>query len=781
MIKKRKTLDLSSMNDESIWFRQLIDNLKVGVYRSSPGPQGHFLFVNAALGEILGYRADEILKIRLADIYEKPRQRTFFIEKLLRHGSLKDEEVRLKRKDGNPIWCAITASVVKDHKGKAQWIDGILEDVTSHKRVERELLESKELFRVVFDNSAAAITVTDKDEKIIAWNPFSENMLEMSKEDLFNKPVKELYPPKEWRRIRSFRIRQKGMSSGIETQVIKKDGSLVDVDVSISVLKNSDGDITGAIGIMRDITNQKMAERKLKESEYKTRVILDNSAAAITLTDEKENIVSWNKFTEQLLGMKKRDLSLKHVSVLYPKDEWKKIRSENIRKIGSRHHLETKIIRKDGKIIDIDLSINVLTDSSGKIIGSVGIMQDITERKHAQQILLQAKLAAEEASSAKTMFLANMSHEVRTPMNAIIGMIDLTLDSSLTEDQKDNLKTVRDAAGNLLNLLNDILDLSRVEAGKINLEAIEFNIRNVLHSVCKGLTVLARNKNLELLWGVDSKVPELLIGDPTRVRQVIINLINNAIKFTHKGKVEVNINVGAAIEDEATLTFSVADTGIGIPKEKQDAIFEPFTQADDSTTRKYGGTGLGLTISTRLVEMMRGRIWVESDPLKGSTFYFTAVFKLARKEPSVTVVSIPQETSQLAPKANLQDLRILLAEDNMMNQKIATKMLEKKGWFVQVAQNGQEAMEQLSQNHFDIILMDVQMPIIDGLEATRLIREEEKQTGRHIPIVAMTAHAMEGDERRCLAGGMDGYVAKPIDIIRVYEVIENLLTKRTVS
>ena len=777
-MSKKQSILTSGENAAPTDFKDLIDNLKVGVYRSSPGPQGKFLFANPAIAEMLGYSSGEILKIRIADIYENPRQRKFFIEKILRQGHVKDEGLRLKKKDGGYLWCSVTTVVVKDKSGKVKWLDGIMVDVTAHRRVEKELLESKELFRIVFDNSAVAITVTDKNEQIIAWNPFAEKMLEMGKEDLFNKPVKELYPAREWRRIRSLRIRRKGLLPDIETQIIKKDGSIVEASVSISVLKDIEGNVTGAIGIIRDITSQKLAERKLIESENKTRIILDNSAAAITLTDEKEHIISWNKFTEQLLGMKKPDLYMRPVSFLYPKDEWKKIRSEDIRKIGSRHHLETKIIRKDGKIIDIDLSVNVLKDTSGNIVGSVGIMQDITERKQAQQILLKAKLAAEEASSAKTLFLANMSHEVRTPMNAIIGMIDMTLDTSLTEEQIDNLRTAKDAAGNLLHLLNDILDLSRVEAGKINLENIEFNIRNVIHSVSKGLTVLARNKNLELIDNVDAQVPEILIGDPTRLRQIIINLVNNAIKFTHKGTIEVSANRATEASDEVTIIFSVTDTGIGIAKEKLGSIFEVFTQADDSTTRRYGGTGLGLAISKRLVEMMKGRIWVESEPFKGSTFYFTANFKVAKKSPAIAAVGTAQDMAAAGGIPNLQNLRILVAEDNLVNQKIAVRLLEKRGWKVEVAQNGQEAIERINKDNFDLIFMDLQMPVLDGLEATRLIREEEKQTGKHITIVAMTARAMIEDEQKCLQVGMDGYIAKPIDPIKVFETVENLFTKR---
>ncbi len=762
-------------------FKDLIDHLKVGVYRSSPGPRGKFLFANPALGEILGYTPEELLKTRLADLYENPRQRQHFIEKISRQGYVREEDIRLKKKNGGLVWCSVTAVTVKDKSGELKWIDGFMIDVTAHRKVERELLESKELFRVVFDNSAVAITVTDKNERVIAWNLFAERLLGMTKEDLFNRPVKELYPLKEWRRIRAFRIRKKGVLPDMETQIIKKDGSIIEASLSISILKDIEGNITGAIGIIRDITSQKIAERKLRESENKTRIILDNSAAAITLTDGSEQIISWNKFTEQLLGMKRRDLYMKPVSFLYPKEEWKKIRAENIRNIGSRHHLETKVIHKDGRIIDIDLSINVLKDANNKIVGSVGIMYDITERKQAQEILLQAKIAAEEASSAKTMFLANMSHEVRTPMNAIMGMIDLTLDTSLSEEQKDNLKTAKDAAQNLLVLLNDILDLSRVEAGKITLEDIEINLRNVIHSVCKGLEVLARNKSLELLWSVDTNIPEFLMGDPVRLRQVITNLVNNAIKFTHKGKIEVNVKIASLSNDVASLIFSVSDTGIGIAKDKVNSILEPFPQVDHPTPRRYGGTGLGLTISRRLVEMMGGRIWVESEPWKGSTFYFMATLKISPKDTTTTVASLSAAaplSEQPSEKIVFQGIRVLLAEDNPVNQKIATKLLEKRGLTVKATQNGQEAMDCLSKELFDIILMDVQMPVLDGLEATKLIREDEKQTGRHIPIVAMTAHAMEGDEARCLAAGMDGYISKPIDLVRVFEVIESVLTKK---
>ena len=758
-------------------YQELINNLKVGVYRSTPGPKGKFLFVNPTLVSILGYNSKDLKEICVKDIYENPAQRLFFCDKIGRQGYVKNEELRLKKKNGTPIWCSVTAFAVKSPKGKVQWFDGIIEDISARRRVERELLESKEIFRVVFDNSAVAITVTDREEKIIAWNPFAEKILEMGKEVLFNKHVKELYPHSEWTRIRRLHLRKKGIISNVETKIVRSDGTLLDIDLSISILKDIEGNITGAIGIMRDITNQKLIEKQLKDSENKIRTIIDNTAAAITMTDENERILSWNKFAEQLLGMDSKDLYMKPVNSLYPEEEWRRIRAENIRKIGSKHHLETRIIRKDGQVIDIDISINVLKDAGNNIIGSVGIMQDITERKKAQAALLQAKIAAEEASNAKTMFLANMSHEVRTPMNAVICMIDLTLDTRLDEEQKENLKTAKDAAGNLLNLLNDILDLSRVEAGKLKLEKIEFDLPDVIKSVCKGLSVLARNKNLDLAWGIDAKAPTCVMGDPTRLRQIVINLVNNAIKFTPKGTIEVKVEALYISEDGCELKFSVSDTGIGIPKDKFEAIFEAFTQADDSVTRKYGGTGLGLTISKKLVQMMGGDIWVESEVGVGTTFYFTAKFPVAKKEGETAQIAA-EKSAVIAPRPAVDAaLKILLAEDNIVNQKIAVKILEKKGWNVDAVQNGQEVIDLIGKKPFDLVLMDVQMPVIDGLKATQIIREQERQSGKHIPIVAMTAHAMDGDEKRCLAAGMDGYVAKPIDREKLFQTIENIVKK----
>ena len=767
------------MLKSNMTFEELFDNLQAGICRCEADTRGKVVYANKAFLKMFGLSTADISDLLIKNLFAEQEKYSLFKKMVsLSEGTMKNFEIRLRNKDKKTFWGSLSAQAVVDEKGHPQWFDILVEDVSQSKKIERELRQSKELFQTVFDNTAAAITVTDKDEKIIAWNPFAEKMLGMGKEDLFNKPVRELYPPKEWRRLRSFRIRRRGLLSDIETQAYQKDGKLIDVNLSVSILKDLDEKVIGSIGIMHDISKQKNDERRLKESENKIRIILDNSAAAITLIDDREQIVSWNRFTEKLLGMTERDLYLKPVKDLYPKEEWEKIRSENIRKIGSKHHLETKIITKKGEIIDIDLSINVLRDANNVIIGAVGIMQDIREQKRTLELLVQAKLVAEEANSAKSLFLANMSHEVRTPMNTIIGMLDLTLDTELSAEQKDNLVVAKDAAANLLGLLNDILDLSRVEAGKITLENIEFHLPNVVQSVVKGLSVIASKKGLELGFVVGPHVPELILGDPVRLRQILINLINNAIKFTHKGKITTEINIASNRDPkEVVLLFSIIDEGIGIPKDKHETIFEIFTQADESTSRRFGGTGLGLAICKRLVEMMGGRVWVESEVGKGSKFSFTVNFKVVQAVAQKSTLSeaIAQSEEQL--DAKLKDLKILLAEDNLVNQKITVRILEKKGCRVETVVNGKEVLEKLEKNQFDLVLMDAQMPELDGLETTKIIRQNEKVTGKHIPIIALTARVMQEDQQRFTEVGMDGYVAKPIDRKKMYEEIGKLFNK----
>ncbi|MCK5058457.1 MAG: response regulator [Candidatus Aminicenantes bacterium] len=537
-----------------------------------------------------------------------------------------------------------------------------------------------------------------------------------------------------------------------------------------------------ALNIMQDANMQKLRAEaaffKLEESLQEIQKLsqaVEQSPAAVVITDPKGNIEYVNPtFTEitgytpeEAIGQNPRILKSGDLPDSYYKNLWDTILS------GKIWRGEFKNKKKNGEIFWESASISPILNNQKEITHFVAVKGDITERKKLDDDLRQAKEEADMANRAKSEFLANMSHEIRTPMNAIMGMIYLLGRTKLSKKQGDYLDKIQSSAKNLLGIIDDILDFSKIEAGKLVIESIDFDLDNVLEYLSNTIGIKSREKRLELVLNKAKDVPIHLVGDPLRLNQVLLNLTNNAVKFTDSGKIVVITELVKKAKKSVTLKFSVKDTGIGMTKEQIARLFQSFSQVDSSTTRKYGGSGLGLSISKALVASMSGDIWVESEPGKGSTFFFTARFGLQvgkKKDRKTTTLSSIELES-------IRGVRILLVEDNEINRQVAVEILGNEGIQVTTAANGLEAVQEIKQavlrKGFDIVLMDLQMPVMDGYEATKEIRKI--RSFEKLPIIAMTAHAVKEVRDKCLNSGMNDYITKPVDPKKLYSVIIRLI------
>jgi PAS domain S-box-containing protein len=521
-------------------------------------------------------------------------------------------------------------------------------------------------------------------------------------------------------------------------------------------------------GYLAIAISQSRAVESLHESEQRFRTMADSMPQLAWMTQQDGYIFWYNRRWYEYTGTTPEQMEGWGWQSVHDPDElprvlerWKAAIAE-----GKPWEDTFPLRRHDGTFRPHLSRAEPIYDQEGHVVRWFGTNTDITERIEAEEALQRAKEAAEAANQAKSQFLANMSHELRTPMNAILGMIDVALPKATDPTVQDCLQTVKGSADLLLTLLNDLLDSARIESGKLELESAPFSLRRMLDQIARVLAVRASENGLCFYCRMPEEMPDAVVGDRMRLQQVLLNLAGNAIKFTEQGEVEISVRT-LSQEGDGCLEFSVRDTGIGIPPAAQERLFRSFAQADASMARRFGGTGLGLSICKSLVKMMGGRIWVESEPGKGSTFRFTVRLPLAEELPSE--VDAPVAIAPV-PRARL---RILLAEDNPANQKLATYVLQDRGHVVEIAGDGWEALRLTEQNRYDVVLMDVQMPGMDGLEATAAIRKREDGSSR-VPIIAMTAHAMKGDRDRCLAAGMDGYLSKPIDAHEMIALVESL-------
>jgi PAS domain S-box-containing protein len=660
------------------------------------------------------------------------------------------------------------------------------QEVLDRRQTEAALRESQGYFQAFMDNSPAVASLKDAEGRYVYVNKTMERLFGLSPDALPGKRTADWQDASAASVIEEHdsRVRSTGqVFQAIET-LRTADGVLRHWLVSkFPVMDASGRHLIGGMGV--DVTDREQAETLKRDHEARFRFLFANNPLPMWLYD-----------AGTLHFLEVNDAAMKHYG--YSHDEFSRMTIMDIRAPEDQQLLAAYLQAprdamqesgpwrhrlKNGQVIDVEIASHTL-EIAGRPAALV-VAQDVTERRRAAEELRKAKESAEAASRAKSEFLANMSHEIRTPMNGILGMTELVLESELTADQQQCLGMVKSSAGSLLAIINDILDFSKIEAGRLDLDPLEFDLRSCIEQTLQMFAFKAQEKGLDLRGDLGADVPDRVIGDPVRLRQVIVNLLGNAIKFTERGSVVLEARPktqGASAE----IHFVIRDTGIGIAPEHQRLIFEAFSQADSSTARNFGGTGLGLTISSRLVDLMGGNIWVESEPGRGSRFHFTARFGMPQAIRSAASPYLPAsppsqpalaEGGELSSSARAETgLKILLAEDNRVNQQLAWRLLTKHGYQVAVVASGHEALAALDKRPFDLILMDVQMPGMDGLQATAAIRERERANGEHIPIIAMTAHAMKGDRERCLEAGMDGYISKPVDAKQLLAQIQELLS-----
>ncbi len=752
--------------------------------------KGVIQIFNVGAERMLGYTAAEVMnKITPADISDpqeliaRAKALSVELESTITPGfealvfkaarGIEDiYELTYIRKDGSRFPAVVSVTALRDEQ------DAIIGYLLIGTELKAGALQS-----AIFNSANFSSIATDAKGVIQIFNVGAERMLGYTAAEVMNKitPADISDPPELIARAKALSVElattitpgfealvfkaSRGIEDIYELTYIRKDGSRFPAVVSVTALRNAQGAIIGYLLIGTDNTARKLVEaeqkkldQRLRDQQFYTRSLIESNIDALMTTDPAGIITDVNKQMEALTGCTRDELIGAPFKDYFTDPERAEAGIKLVLSEKSVTDYELTARARDGKQTVVSYNATTFYDRGRTLQGVFAAARDVTERKRVEAELREAKANAESASRTKSDFLASMSHEIRTPMNAIMGIADLLAKTPLSPEQDKYVQIFRRAGDNLLNLINDILDLSKVEASQLELERTGFSLSDHLEKVMEMVTARAYEKGLTLVCEIAPNVPTDLIGDPTRLRQVLLNLLGNAIKFTESGKVSLRVARDADSSVPTALRFTVSDTGIGIPGEKLSRVFERFTQADSSTTRRFGGSGLGLTISKRLVELMGGRIWVESGVGEGSVFAFAVPLEIWAAANRPTAVPIGT-----GPEPPLPALRILLAEDSPDNCTITLAYLEDTPYQVEIAETGAIACEKFIAGRYDVVLMDRQMPVMDGLTATRTIRAWEKANGRPpTPIIALTASALKGDREMCLAAGCTAFLTKPI-------------------
>lgn len=734
---------------------------------------GKIVDVNEAAVKAYGYSREELLSLNIFDL----RSYDGLVKEQMQQadGSHIFFEAIHRKKDGSQFPVEVSSQGAEI--GGRRLLVSIIRDVTERKQNEKALRENEKKFRQIFNNSIDSIIVHEVEKnglpgKVLEVNDTACWFWGYTREEFLTAVQFSYLKPRDPQILNSFveKLENQGFIT-FESAINKKDGEAVEVEITSHYFTLNGQKVIRSI--IRDITQRKRAEKEVKENQAKYHSLFMNMDICFTynkiILDENNQPIDYqyievNEAFERNIGKRKEDIVGKRFSEIFP--EYKGfldkivLRFANVALAGESKFEEEHY----SKIRDKWYSISAYSPEKYYF---VILATDITERKIVEKELKRAKEQAESANKTKSEFLANMSHEIRTPLNGVVGMIDLTLLTDLNYEQKDNLLTAKNCANSLLKIINDILDISKMEAGKLKIDSINFDIKNLIEEVVKSHWPKADGKGLELNYQFSSSIPQYLIGDPNRLKQILNNFINNAIKFTDKGEISIIVKKISLLNGKVELKFAVRDTGIGIAPEEMGRLFRVFSQLDSSYTRKHGGTGLGLVISKQLIEMMGGEVWVESEKGKGSAFYFTIVFAIGKQVSSKNDLDISR------PK-DKNSLKILLAEDDGVNQMVIRRMLREMGHEADLANNGKEALDLLKHNRYDVILMDIQMPEMDGVDTTKKIRKIEEITHTYTPIIAVTAYALQGDKEKFLAVGMNDYVTKPVQMNELFNALNRV-------